>query len=217
MRIVYFATILSILFSCKGKEDKVIDLENIMPVSQYDKIQKTNAVEENSAFVPSVVAFDLSAKKITWDSVQINENLTIPERFSPKKTEKFTYWIEGKGIEYYRWSFSDSTKTMKAFLNWMSCYGDKCLMVELRKNANIQRNAVLIMQNDTSIIQIQSPFATTSELQKWKQLYFATKEAKWNYVITQRKSGKAVWSKFENEEETEFVQLEKQTVVEPEL
>lgn len=208
MRVIYFVLSLLFLTACSGKEDEVIDLEEIMPTSQYDKTEKTDTVQEKPVFIPSITALDLNSEKIIWDSVVINEDLTVPERFSPKNMEKFTYWTEGKAVEYYRWSFPDSVKTIKAFLNWMSCYGDKCLMVELRKNVNIQRNAVLILQNDTSIVQIQSPSVSMSELKKWKKLYFTPEEIKWNYVITQPKGGKAIWSKFENEEEIEFIQPE---------
>lgn len=208
MRILYILFLFALLSACSGSEDEFIDLEEIMPVSEYDKTKRTDTVSQSAVFIPSVTALDLNSEKITWDSVVVSEELTIPERFSPKKTEKFTYWIGENPVEYYRWSFADSTKTMKAFLNWMNCYGEQCRMIELRKNTNIQRNTVLILQNDTSIVQIQSASVGLSELKKWKKLYFTPEEIKWNYVILQPKGGKASWSKFENEEEVEFVQLE---------
>lgn len=208
MRTLYFFFLFVLLSACSGSEEDIIDIEEIMPTSEYGKAEKTDTMNKSSVFVPSVTALDLNSEKIIWDSVIVSEELTVPERFSPKKMEKFTYWIGQNHVEYYRWSFADSTKTMKAFLNWMNCYGERCMMIELRKNKNIQRNAVLILQNDTSIVQIQSASVGLSELKKWKKLYFTPEEIKWNYVILQSKGGKAIWSKFENEEEVEFVQLE---------
>lgn len=208
MRTRYCFFLLLLLSACSGSEDEIIDLEEIMPVSEYDKTKETDTISTPTVFTPSVTTLDLNAGKIIWDSVIVNEELTVPERFAPKKMEKFTYWIGENPVEYYRWSFPDSTKTMKAFLNWMNCYGEKCTMIELRKNTNLQRNAVLILQNDTSIVQIQSASVGLNELKKWKKLYFTPEEIKWNYVITQPRSGKAIWSKFENEEEVEFVQPE---------
>jgi hypothetical protein len=206
IRLFFFLFIL--LSACSGNDDDTIDIKEIMPVSHYDKAEKKDTNSIVASFIPSVVALDLHTEKIIWDSVRVNEELTVPERFSPKNTEKFTYWIGENPVEYYRWSFSDSLKTMKAFLNWMNCYGEKCLMIELRKNTNIQRNTVLILQNDTSIVQIQSASVGLNELKKWKKLYFTPKGIKWNYILIQPRAGKAIWSKFENEEEVEFVQLE---------
>lgn len=208
MQIHYFFLALVFLSACSGSEDDTIDLKEIMPTSEYGKTENTDTINKSVVFVPSITPLDLNAEKIIWDSIVVNEELTVPERFSPKKMEKFTYWIGENPVEYYRWSFPDSTKTMKAFLNWMNCYGEKCRMIELRRNTNIQRNAVLILQNDTSIVQIQSTSVGLNELKKWKKLYFTPEEIKWNYVIIQPKGGKAVWSKFENEEEVEFIQPE---------
>lgn len=218
MRLLYFLSAVFLIAACNGKEE-VAQLEDIMPTAQSDKTKKTDTVPEKAVFTPSISLTELEAAQIKWDSVIVSDTLTIPERFSPKKMEKFTYWTEGKSVEYYRWSFADSSKTMKAFLNWMNCYGERCLMIELRTNANIQRNAFLILQNDTSIVQIQSPSIGLTELKKWKKLYFTPQqentsskkkkqEMKWNYVITQPRGGKAIWSQFKEEEEQEFIQLE---------
>ncbi|MBX2949621.1 MAG: hypothetical protein KF704_10120 [Crocinitomicaceae bacterium] len=219
MRILYFLPVIFLIAACNGNNEEVAQLEDIMPTSNYDKTKKTDTIPAKVVFTPSVSSAELEAAQIKWDSVVVNDTLTIPERFSPKKMEKFTYWTAGKSVEYYRWSFPDSSKTMKAFLNWMNCYGERCLMVQLRTNANIQRNAFLILQNDTSIVQIQSPSIGLAELKKWKKLYFTPQQqtasskkkapkVKWNYVITQPRGGKAIWSQFKDEEEQEFVQLE---------
>ena len=141
---------------------------------------------------------------ITWDSVSINEDLTIPERFSPLSTEKFDYWLDGKAVHYNRWTFKDSTKTMAAFLNWMNCFGKDCNMIELKKSANMQRNALLILQNDTSIVQLQSAEIGINELKKWKKFYFKDETSKWFFIITQNKAGKAVWSSYKNKKELDI-------------
>lgn len=208
MRILLSLFIVSMLISCSEKEEVPVDLEEIMPKSQYDSVKRTDSLPEKTVLVPSIMSLNPKSVQLTWDSVSIREDLTFPERFSPVSTEKLTYWIAGKAIEYNRWSFPDSIKTMKTFLNWMNCYGGKCLMIELRGNKNIQRNTLLVLQNDTSIIQIQSSGAGLNELNKWKKLYFSPEEAQWNYIITQPRGGKAIWSKFENKEEIEFIQSE---------
>lgn len=208
MRILLSLFITSILLSCKGNEEEMLDLNDIVSKSGYDTAPKADSIPEQTEFTPSIASSYLQSVQLAWDSVLVNEGITVPERFSPKNTEKFTYWTGGKSVEYNRWSFPDSAKTMNAFLNWMNCYGEKCLVVELRVNKNIQRNTLLILQNDTSIVRIQSSSLGMNELKKWKKLYFGQKEAEWNYIITQPKGGKAIWSKFENEEETEFLQLE---------
>lgn len=208
MRFFSGLMIASILVSCGGNKEEVLDLDDIVTKADYDTRPKADSLQQQTVFVPSIAAAELESAQIKWDSVLTNEELTVPERFSPIAIEKFTYWTNSKPVEYSRWSFPDSSRTMKAFLNWMNCYGEKCLMIELRKNMNIQRNALLILQNDTSIVHIQSASLGLTELKKWKKMYFAPKGAKWNYVVTQPKGGKATWSKFGDEEETEFIQLE---------
>lgn len=208
MRLFLSLIILSLLAACKGKETEVLHLDDIVSKSSYGTGQKADSVPEKAIFKPAIAAADLESARIQWDSVLIDEELTVPERFAPKSTEKFTYWKDNKSVTYNRWVFRDSSATMKAFLNWMNCYGEKCTMIEMRKNSNIQRNAVLILQNDTSIIQVQSASFGLNEFKKWKKMYFEPEDAKWQYILTQPKGGKAVWSKFDNKEETEFVQLE---------
>lgn len=208
MQKIFLLFIISIiLIACKEKEE-VVNMDDVVKKIDDPTHTTKDTLKNKTVFKPSLSSEMLESVQLKWDSVLINEELSVPERFKPTKTEKFTYWNEGKSIDYYRWTFTDSTKSMKAFLNWMNCYGERCLMIDLRTAANIQRNAVLILQNDTSIVQIQSPHVGNNELKKWKSLYLNPEKIKWNYIVFQPKGGKAIWSKFENKEEMEFVQLE---------
>lgn len=203
MRVLTLALLLA-LFSCNGKEE-ILNQDDVLPQSDYQTESKNDSLNKLASFIPSILPVELELAQIKWDSVTINEELTVPERFSPEKTEKFIYWVGDKSVEYSRWAFRDSTKSMKAFLNWMNCYGEQCFMVELRSNVNIQRNAVLIMQTDTAFVQIQSASIGVNELKKWKKLYFEPKDIKWNYIVMQPKGGKAIWSSYKDKEELEFV------------
>lgn len=203
MRYIYLFSIGLVFFSCSQKEEK-ISMDEIMPKSNYDKQDKIIVEDKIISFQPEIDKNSLEAASIIWDSVAINEDLTNPERFSPLKTEKFDYFIEGKTVNYNRWTFKDSTKSISAFLNWMNCYGDNCTMVELRKKANIQRNEVLILQNDTCMIQIQSNMMGINELKKWKKMYLSIDKGKWNFIIIQNKGSKAQWSNFRDKVENDI-------------
>lgn len=201
MRIFNILFITCLVASCNSKESETTNLEEIMPTSKYDQEQREDTVSQVVNFKPSIDETLLKESKIVWDSIKINEDLTVVERFNPKATEKFTYWSSGNEYNYYRWSFKDSTKSMRAFLNWMNCYGEKCSMVELKKSANIQRNAFITLQLDTAIIQIESPFNNVTELKKWKKLYTTDEQVKLNFILLQPKGGKVAWSQFVNKQE----------------
>lgn len=204
MRYIYLFSIIIAFSSCSQKEEASINMEDIMPKANYDKEKKIVVEEKKVSYQPEIDSKTLEEVGIVWDSVSINEDQTIPERFSPLKTEKFDYFIEGKTTHYSRWTFKDSTKSMSAFLNWMNCYGDRCKMIELRKKENIQRDAVIILQNDTCMIQIQSSMMGLNELKKWKKIYLSNEKAKWNFIIHQNKGSKAQWSNFGNKLETDI-------------
>src|SRR5690606_25646727 len=126
MRIFNMLFIVYLVASCNSTESETTSLEEIMPTSKYDQEQKTDTEVPIISFKPSIEESLLKEAKITWDSIKINEDLTVVERFNPIATEKFVYWTDGNELNYYRWSFKDSTKSMRAFLNWMNCYGERC-------------------------------------------------------------------------------------------
>jgi hypothetical protein len=182
------------LFSCNSKKEQTIDLEEI--IGETEGYQPVDSVKsETVAFYQPKINQQIALEyNISWDSTFVSEELTIPERFNPLSTEKFTYWKDGNSVDFAKWNYKDSTKSMSAFLNWMNCYGEKCTMIELRSSQNIQRSNLLIMQNDTCIVQLQSSTLPLSELNKWKKMYFdSAKKSKWNYIISQPKGGKVTW------------------------
>lgn len=139
MKNFFILTLLIGFVACTEQpDDELIDIQEIMPKSNYDSQSSTDTTIQKNVYQPTVVnTFDLESAKIIWDSVNINEELTIPERFAPINTEKFTYWTNGNQVEFGSWHFKDSVKSMSAFLNWMNCFGQRCNMIELRKNENI--------------------------------------------------------------------------------
>jgi len=207
MRKFSFLLLIPILFACNGSNEETVDLEEIMPTAEYDKIERKDSIIEEVVFQPTIARSDIELVGIAWDSIAISEELSVPERFKPTRTEKFVYHTGGAAIEFNSWSFQDSVKSLKAFLNWMNCYGDRCSMIELKAPVNIQRNALLIMQSDTCIVQVQTAIGGVNELKKWKKLYTSNKTMKWNYIIIQPKGGKSSWTSYKNEEEVELKQL----------
>jgi hypothetical protein len=189
------------LVACTSPNDQPVDLEEIMPKAAADKQPKKVETEQKQQFTTSLNLELLKENAIHWDSVSLNEDLTIPERFASKQVEKFDYWLSGKPITYLRWSFKDSTKSMNAFLNWMNCFGKRCSMVEIGKKTNIQKTNLLILQNDTCIIQLHTLDASLNELKKWKKIYLLDKESKWNFILMQSKFGKVEWTNYVDEKE----------------
>lgn len=204
MRITTILFSLPLLFACTGNKDETVDLEEIMPISNFDKEEKKDSIPQEKVFQPSLDLKEVELAGITWDSIATNEVLTVPERFNPTRIEKFTYYTGGSAVNFNSWSFKDSIKSFKTFLNWMNCYGDRCSMIELRVPVNMQRNALLIMQADTCIIQVQTTIVGINELKKWKKFYTSIKNVKWNYIILQPKGGKSSWTAYRDDKEIEL-------------
>jgi len=186
----------SILIACQQKENKTVHLSDIVPKAKHDSILSSLSDQQNEqknidlSFLPLT---ELKTYSISWDSIYYIDSQYFLDRFSTVETKKVAYLFDNKEFFVFQWTFSDSLKTMTAFLNWMNCFGEHCKTVELYKEENIQQNALFIAIGNSKIIEIQTASAKYSELGKWKKLYENDETQKWNIFIKQRKNEKTEW------------------------
>jgi len=195
----YFIGVLFIILtSCVEKKTNSVHLHDIVTKSQYDSIALSLSAKKNEvdsidlSFLP---LSEIKSYNINWDSICYINTRHFLDRFTTTDSKKIKYSFGNKSVSVSEWVFDDSTTTMSVFLNWMNCFGQHCQIVQLYKEENIQSNALLILQNNDKIIEIQTKDALFSELQKWVKIYTDNKQQKWNFIISQRKNGLSKWDK----------------------
>lgn len=190
------------LFSCSDSKNEVVDSKLVIPQSNYEV--KPQIEEAKQTYQPSIDVELLKKNQLKWDSLEAISDFTKLERFLPISTEKMTYWIDSNQINYHRWTFIDSSKTMNAFLNWMSCYGKDCQVVSIGEPSKMQQKAFVMFQNDTCIIKIELENKGYKHLLNWKKAY-TSNNTSWNYIITQKKWDKSTWAKFDEGKEQTII------------
>jgi len=199
-RLCYLIAMIGAYSSCSEKKENIVHLHDLVDYNPDQTDISHEQTEQDTIFTPNFLPDELEKVAIVWDTVYKDPAYTFLHRFSPHTVEQFTYTINNAIVHYKRWNFSDSTKTMNAFLNWLACYGRACETIHLYEKKEIQTNPFLILQNNTTIIYIET-LTRNLELEKWKQFYVYQKDDTWNTIITQKKQEPALWTSFKNKEE----------------
>ena len=192
-------TVLSVVVvlvsGCRNKEPEVVTMDDLIPTSEH--YRDGEEVTDSSgaitpSFIPRIDPTKLSEQGILLDEARPSDSLSFPDRFSPVSSEKFSY-MPGNEVTYYnRWSFKDSATSVNVFLNWMNCFGRTCISSRIGEVKNMQRDAFLLLVNDTNVVYISG--SDSREILKWKKLYTEEKNTNCYYLLTQRKQGKVSWS-----------------------
>lgn len=175
--------------SCSTKEEKIVDIDDIMPSSQRDYNQDTTKPETNdttTVFKERFVNNGIDAETL----VHIEKRL-FPDRVGPIRSEKFKIHDGEFNFEYYNWTFSDSAKVMNAFYNWMDVLGIEQVGVESR----IQDEYLCILVGDTNLIYINGSVGSVGR--EWLNYHKAIGfDEDWNYMVEQYASRRAEWYQF---------------------
>ncbi len=197
------------LIACTSKEEKVIDLDEIIPKSE----RYNNGDEPDSSLKDTLSNyFDLKLAKdlgMPFSSMELFEEAFFPDRFQPRRVSKLVLKGEDQAVFFGQWSYKDSLKTMNALFNWLDCFGLKCRSLKYLESASFQADAMLLFINDTSMIYISSSQGLNEK--QW-QLYLKEKYGAdtWDLVIIQKKQRKANWYRFDLDEkgkDTTFIKL----------
>lgn len=197
-------TLLLLLSSCGGKEEDVIDLEDIIEGSKRyneDSLDVNNETDPKDTLAIKLKDFQENGIEAT-EVAAITDNL-FPDRFGPLSSEKYELQLEGNKFQFIAWKFEDSTKVMNAFFNWMDCFGEKCKSIFIGEERVFQAEPFQLLVNDSVLVFIEG--VESFDFKAWES-YFENKSypLDWNYVIEQRKRGKAHWFTYIEEKKTPY-------------
>jgi len=200
----FIVSAILILTSCGGGKEEVVDLDDIIAGSDRyseDSLNVKNEIDPKDTLALKLREFNDNGVEVK-EIIALTDNY-FPDRFGPITSEKYELQSEGNTFRFVQWIFEDSTKTMNAFFNWMDCFGEKCKSIFIGEERVFQSNPFQILVNDSTLIFIEG--IESFDFKIW-ETYFE-KQAyplDWNYVIEQRKRGKAHWFTYIEEKKTPY-------------
>lgn len=193
----FFIIILGLFFvACTSKNDKVKNLNDVIPSSERDYDEKDSNNRNGSDTLKMYQK--LFSKLGKLDSLAVYEEDLFPDRVGPERMEKYRLNFEGEEVIFAKWVFSDSLRVTNALFNWADCFGPNCNSIKIGEEKNLQRNSFQILVSDTSLYYLES--AVKLDGKKWDE-YFEEQgyELDWNYRIEQARNGKVRWFNYIDE------------------
>ncbi len=203
-KLLCILSILVFFSSCGDKENEVIDLNDIIEGSERyneDSLNVDHKTKEDDTL--AIYLKDFKSHGIDVNELTVIEEKYFPDRLGPIHTLKFELQCEENTFRFVQWTFDDSTKVINAFYNWMDCFGEKCKSIFIGEERVFQTNPFHLLVNDSSLIFIEG--IESFDFKEWES-YFEKKGygLDWNYVIEQRKRGRAHWFNYIEEKKTPF-------------
>lgn len=200
----FIASLIILISSCREKEAETIDLNDIIEGSDRYNEDSLNA-NKTTDEIDSTTLFlnDFKANGISVNQLTFIDTKFFPDRLGSIETSKYELQRDDNTFRFVQWKFKDSTKVMNAFFNWMDCFGEKCTSVFIGEERVFQSNPFQLLVNDSTLIFIEG--TTSFDFKEWEN-YFVEKDypLDWNYVIEQRKRGKARWFTYIEEKKTPY-------------
>jgi hypothetical protein len=192
-----------VFLGCRPEEPEILDFSDI--VAESENYPEGDAPEANDNEIDSTKAikelFNLNGIQVS--ELTFVEERLFPDRFGPKNIEKYKLAIGEDSILYCKWRYKDSAKVMNALYNWIDCFGENCKSIYVNESKNMQRNPLKIMVSDTTLVFIEA--LESLDFKEWDAFHESLGyKNDWNLIIEQRKSGRAKWFMYRNEEKIPF-------------
>lgn len=192
-----------LLFSCREEEVETIDLSDIIQTSENYNEDGSLSTKTEEIDSLKVVRDYFSKNGFQCDSITVFEDNIFPDRFGAISVEKYELFTEDNQFRFVQWKHADSAKVMNAFFNWMDCFGPKCKSIFIGEERLFQSNPMQLFVNDSVLIYIEG--TSSFDFKRWEDfLVKAGYPNDWNFVIEQRKMGKARWFQYIEEEKTPY-------------
>jgi hypothetical protein len=186
------------LFSCGKTEEEVVDLSEVIPQAEkdYEEVEENETLLESSYEEIFLQSFP---EEVDLEPIQ---KRLFPDRFGTDTSYHYEIIIKTDTLNYHKWIYSDSVKTVNAFYNWIDCFGSNCRSFFIGAEENMQPEAMLLTVNDTCMIYLTGDV----DHKKWLEFFEENGYKKeWYYFVEQRKSGRARWYHFENNERIKYL------------
>lgn len=170
-------------------------MSDIMPYQEESSVGASDSLSDEQTSNP--LDF-FNRYGIAFEKAEMIDKRDFPDRFGPDTSLNYHLWFDGDSLLYTMWSFSDSSKTINAFYNWIDCFGNDCKSLFVGEGRNLQKNALLIMVGDTNIVRIDGRAINFND---WYSFHDSLGfEGDWNYSIEQRYRSRAKWYEFKEGE-----------------
>lgn len=201
---IRFSIILLILLvSCETAPEKVLDLNDIVSTSE---LYKEGSEKETQIEVVDSTQFIIDNFKkngVPVSSLSIEKLQVFPDQFGAENTVKYKIIIDSNNINYFSWTYKDSSKTTNAFFNWIDNFGEEKNSFFIGESARFQMNPFMLLVSDTTMIFIEGESNFLNSI--WETYTENVGyEKNWNYFLTQRRNSKVNWFVFENNEKVIF-------------
>ncbi|MCE2711332.1 MAG: hypothetical protein LW688_02195 [Cryomorphaceae bacterium] len=185
----------TLLFSCaRENKEKVLNMSDLTPQAKRDTSEFKKEKDTSHFSLFNLPLADSCGIRLQ----EYNElkDPMFPDRFMPKSKLKLTLVARDESLLMGQWTYSDSLKTMNAFFNWLDCFGTECTSFKYGEEVNIQKDAMILFINDTSITYFSSK--SKLELNNWQRYlekFYGIDQ--WDVVIWQQPRKKGVWMKYD--------------------
>ena len=199
MKMFSFAFCLFLLFACAEKEDKVVQLDDLVEGSKTNYEVKDSSVQKTSEIKVSFFVQRLcDSLKIDAKNVTIDSSFSFLERFHPIKQDKVRLTQSTELVSYKHWKWSDSTKATQSFFNWLDQFGDKKVSLVVGDQIKVMKPGFLLLLQDKSIVYLEfgRTFKPEYYLHKLTNCGFGKH---WKYVLYQQPQKKTTWIDFSSD------------------
>lgn len=192
------------ILSCTGNNKDIIDVKDLMSVTEYDTIQDQFSQNQIDSTLPS---FYFNSKILDSVNIELHKVLPFtesifPDRFGAKRSIKLS--IQGSDTSTFRsWFFEDSIKTQSAYYNWMDAFGPQMKSIKIGEKKNLQSRSFLICVGDTQMLYLENERSIS--FKNWLDYYQLLGISDWKYIMYQPRYGKVKWYTFI---EDEFKEIE---------
>lgn len=183
--------------ACTSKSEKVVTLDELNPASEnYQEEENTDTLtpKETMGF-DSLSLFSkrlIDILKFPKKAIHLTKNTLFPDRFNPKKSEKWEVIAENNNFLYRHWKYSDSVVAENTYYNYLDNFGEKKIALKFDDKIRISPNAFVLLLQDRSMLSLESQ--NTIDLKKMTAILDTLGfGAEWKLVLFQQKGKKTEW------------------------
>jgi hypothetical protein len=174
------------LLGCSSKEEKVLDIHDVLPSSEKDYEDEIPHNEQDplAGMKEQFLSVFPEMTKLEWG----NDRHFI-DRFETDTTLNLILHGQEDSMVYREWKFKDSVKTQSAFFNWID-HASKGESVVIGTPYRLHDKSFQMLTNDTLIIYFEG---TVVDHKKWSNYLIDRGFEEWDLIIQQTGKSKAKW------------------------
>lgn len=174
-------------------------MSDILPSSERDYDALDTVISNGS---DDMLLQSFNSNGFSFETAELVSKRLFPSRFGPDSSFTVQLIRDADTLLFNNWVFSDSSKVMNAFYNWIDCFGPKCKSFHIGEERNYQRSAMHVLVGNTKIVYLEGE---AIDFNKWYAYYDSLGVGNdWYYAIEQRKMGRSRWFRFEEGQKVKY-------------